>query len=44
MSELTEYLKSLGIKSEYLHSEIDSLERVKIIKGLRLNQFDVLVE
>ena len=44
MSEdLTEYLKSLGIKSEYLHSEIDSLERVKIIKGLRLNQFDVLV-
>ena len=41
--ELTEYLKSLGIKSEYLHSEIDSLERVKIIKGLRLNQFDVLV-
>ena len=41
--ELTEYLKSLGIKSEYLHSEIDSLERVKIIKGLRLNKFDVLV-
>ena len=44
MSEdLTEYLKSLGIRAEYLHSEIDTLERVRIIKGLRLNQFDVLV-
>ena len=38
-----EYLKSLGIRSEYMHSEIDALERVKIIRGLRLDQFDVLV-
>ena len=44
MSEdLTEYLKSLGIRAEYLHSEIDTLERVKIIRGLRLDHFDVLV-
>ena len=44
MSEdLTEHLKSLNIKAEYLHSEIDSLERVKIIRSLRLGNFDVLV-
>jgi len=44
MSEdLTEYLKSLGIRAEYMHSEIDALERVKIIRGLRLDYFDVLV-
>ena len=44
MSEdLTEYLKSVGIKCEYMHSEIDSIDRVKIIRGLRLKQFDVLV-
>ena len=44
MSEdLTDHLKSLNIKAEYLHSEIDSLERVKIIRSLRLGDFDVLV-
>ena len=44
MSEdLTEYLKGVGVRAEYMHSEIDSLERIKIIRGLRLNQFDVLV-
>ena len=41
--DLTEYLKTLGVRSEYMHSEIDTLERVKIIRGLRLDQFDVLV-
>ena len=44
MSEdLTDHLKSLNIRSEYLHSEIDSLERVKILRSLRLDKFDVLV-
>ena len=44
MSEdLTEYLKGAGIRAEYMHSEINSLDRIKIIRGLRLNQFDVLV-
>ena len=44
MSEdLTEHLKSLNLKAEYLHSDIDSLERVKIIRSLRLGHFDILV-
>ena len=44
MSEdLTDYLKKFGIKAEYLHSEIDTLERVKIINSLRNKDFDVLV-
>ena len=44
MSEdLTDYMKSLGIRCEYLHSEIDSIERVKILRGLRLKHFDVLI-
>ncbi|MBS82514.1 MAG: excinuclease ABC subunit B, partial [Gammaproteobacteria bacterium] len=44
MSEdLTEYLKSVGIRCEYMHSEIDTIERIKILRGLRLHQFDVLV-
>jgi len=44
MSEdLTEYLSSLGIKVRYLHSEIQSLERVSILRELRLKEFDVLV-
>ena len=41
--DLSEYLKSSGIKSEYLHSEINSLERIKLIRGLRIGEFDVLV-
>jgi excinuclease ABC subunit B len=44
MSEdLTEYLSEHGIKVRYLHSDIDTVERVEIIRDLRLGQFDVLV-
>jgi len=44
MSEsLTDYLKNVGIKVNYLHSEIETLERVKILRDLRLGVFDVLV-
>ena len=41
--ELTKYLNNSGIKSRYMHSEIDSLERVNILRDLRLGDFDVLV-
>ncbi|BAI80143.1 excinuclease ABC, B subunit [Deferribacter desulfuricans SSM1] len=41
--DLTSYYKELGIRVEYLHSEIDTLERIKIIRDLRLGKFDVLV-
>ncbi|CAG1022299.1 UvrABC system protein B [Patescibacteria group bacterium] len=41
--ELSDYLTEKGIKAKYLHSDIDSLERVKILKELRLGQYDVLV-
>ncbi len=41
--ELTKYLINSGIKSRYMHSEIDSLERVNILRELRLGNFDVLV-
>ncbi len=41
--ELTDYLSSLGIRVRYLHSDIDALERVEILRGLRLGEFDVLV-
>lgn len=40
---LTEYLQKAGIKVRYLHSEIDTLERLEIIRDLRLGVFDVLV-
>ena len=44
MSEsLTDYLKSAGVRVRYLHSEIDTLERLEIIRDLRMNAFDVLV-
>lgn len=44
MSEdLTDYLKDIGINVKYLHSDIDTLERVEIIRDLRLGKFDVLV-
>ena len=44
MSEdLTDYLGEMGVKVRYLHSDIDALERVDILRGLRLAQFDVLV-
>ena len=41
--ELTDYLASLGIRVRYLHSDIDVLERMEILRGLRLGEFDVLV-
>jgi excinuclease ABC subunit B len=44
MSEdLTDYLKEVGIKVQYLHSEIKTLERIEIIRDLRLGKYDVLV-
>lgn len=44
MSEdLTDYLKELGIKVKYLHSDIKTLERTEIIRDLRLGEFDVLI-
>lgn len=44
MSEdLTDYLLGIGIRIKYMHSEVDALERVDILRGLRLGQFDVLV-
>jgi excinuclease ABC subunit B len=41
--ELTEYMNEAGIKVRYLHSDIDTLERVEIIRDLRLGKFDVLI-
>jgi excinuclease ABC subunit B len=41
--ELTEYLAEHGVKVRYLHSEIETVERVEIIRDLRLGEFDVLV-
>ena len=41
--ELTEYMKELDIRVRYLHSDIDTLERTKIIREMRLDVFDVLV-
>jgi len=41
--DLTDYYKELGVKVRYLHSDIDTLERMEIIRDLRLGEFDVLV-
>jgi excinuclease ABC subunit B len=41
--DLADYLTNLGIKVAYIHSEIDALERVEILRNLRLGEFDVLV-
>ena len=41
--DLTEYMNQMGVKVRYLHSEIQSLERVEILRDLRLGAFDVLV-
>ncbi len=41
--QLTAYYQELGIKAEYLHSEIDTLERVELLKNLRRGVFDVLI-
>ncbi|MAR53402.1 MAG: excinuclease ABC subunit UvrB [Acidimicrobiales bacterium] len=44
MSEdLTDYLLELGVRVRYLHSEIDTIERIEILRDLRLGEFDVLV-
>ena len=40
---LTDYLKNVGIKTTYLHSDIDTIERMEIIRDLRVGKFDVLV-
>jgi excinuclease ABC subunit B len=41
--ELTDYLRDVGIRVQYLHSEIDAIERVEILRSLRKGEFDVLV-
>ena len=41
--DLTEYLLGVGIRVRYMHSDIDAIERVNILRGLRLGHFDVLV-
>ncbi len=41
--DLTDYLAEMGIRVRYLHSDIDAIERVEILRGLRLAEFDVLV-
>ena len=41
--DLTEYMKEVGIRVRYLHSDIDTLERARIIRDMRLDVFDVLV-
>lgn len=41
--DLTEYLRGINLRVRYLHSEVDTLERVKILRDLRLGEFDVLV-
>ncbi|HKA25445.1 MAG TPA: excinuclease ABC subunit UvrB [Candidatus Eisenbacteria bacterium] len=41
--DLTDYLADMGVRVKYLHSDIDALERVELLRGLRLAEFDVLV-
>jgi excinuclease ABC subunit B len=41
--DLTDYLVELGLRVRYLHSNIDTLERIEILRGLRLGEFDILV-
>ena len=41
--DLTKYLTELGVKTTYMHSDIETIERMKIIRSLRLGEFDVLV-
>ena len=40
---LTEYLREMGVRVEYMHSDVETLERIKLLRRLRLNEFDVLV-
>ena len=41
--DLTDYLRNLDLKVRYLHSDIDAIERVEILRGLRAGEFDILV-
>src|SRR5262249_53866274 len=41
--DLTDYLQQAGVRVRYLHSDIDAIERMEILRGLRLGEFDVLV-
>lgn len=41
--DLTAYMKELDIRVKYLHSDIDTLERIEIVRDLRMGVFDVLV-
>ncbi|MBI3982398.1 MAG: excinuclease ABC subunit UvrB [Gemmatimonadetes bacterium] len=41
--DLTDYLRQAGVRVRYMHSEIDAIERMEIVRGLRLGDFDVLV-
>src|SRR5439155_12084844 len=41
--DLTEYYREIGVRVRYLHSDVDTLERIQIIRDLRRNEFDVLV-
>ena len=41
--ELADYLKEAGLKTNYLHSDVDTLERIEVLQGLRRNKYDVLV-
>ena len=41
--DLTDYLTSLGLKVKYIHSEVETIERVEILQGLRTGEFDILI-
>jgi excinuclease ABC subunit B len=41
--DLTDYLQQMGVRARYLHSDIDTIERIEILRSLRLGEFDVLV-
>jgi len=41
--DLADYLRDVGLKVRYLHSDIDAIERVEILRGLRAADFDILV-
>lgn len=41
--DLTDYLSGLGLKVKYIHSEVETIERVEILKGLRKGEFDILI-
>src|SRR5262249_3682974 len=41
--DLTDYLQQVGVRVRYMHADIDAIERMEIVRGLRLGEFDVLV-